>query len=102
MIYLKEADRLRFDILDENKKVGRLEFRSHGTVLYDIWIDEKNRNQGYGSAALKEALELLKKRGIAEVTVQATEDSINFYLKNGFEPTGERDGLTEYLFIHLE
>lgn len=106
MKYLKKIDdtnRLIFDILDENKnKIGNIEFRSHGTVLYNIDIDEKNRKVGYGSRALQEAFNIMKKRGVKEVSVQATGDSVNFYETNGFVSTGERDGPTEYLFIRLK
>jgi len=57
--------------------------------LENMFVEEKFRDKGVGSALVQETINELNKRGINRLRVGAIYDNtnaINFYKKNGFEP----------------
>lgn len=61
--------------------------------LWRLLIDQRHQGRGYGSAALRLAIEHVRSRPDARVLItsvgQGPHSPLDFYLKHGFRPTGE-------------
>lgn len=62
--------------------------RLRQVVVHDEW-----RSRGHGSLMLREAERLLAERGVTEATLWARGEAVEFYLRNGYRGTGERQTL---------
>jgi GNAT superfamily N-acetyltransferase len=57
--------------------------------LYDLWVDDEHRRQGYGTYLLSEAFKELHKRGISMIEAQTmltNSTALEFYKNLGFAP----------------
>ncbi len=73
---------------DEDKMVGvaRLHFNSkeEAQIRY-MAVEEGYRNRGIGSKMLEKLEEIAKEKGARYVMLNARENAVGFYLKNGYE-----------------
>lgn len=73
---------------DEDKMVGvaRLHFNSKEEVQTRYMaVEEGYRNRGIGSKMLEKLEEIAKEKGARYVMLNARENAVGFYLKNGYE-----------------
>ncbi|KAA0012315.1 MAG: GNAT family N-acetyltransferase [Thermoplasmata archaeon] len=47
-------------------------------------VDERYRNRGIGSEMLKELERVAREKGAKYIVLEARENAVNFYLKNGY------------------
>lgn len=95
---LNSADSEILIVSDENKKeIGQVRFDvgCDGSAEVNISIDAKERNKGYGNAALRLACQyVMEKFNIAKVVAYIKEKnqaSINAFKKAGFVNKGEQE-----------
>ena len=73
---------------DEDKIVGvaRLHFNSkeEAQIRY-MAVDENYRNRGIGSKMLENLEKIAKEKGARYIILNARENAVEFYLKNGYE-----------------
>ena len=65
--------------------VARLHFNSEeeAQIRY-MAVDERYRNRGIGSEMLKELERVAREKGAKYIVLEARENAVNFYLKNGY------------------
>ncbi len=65
--------------------VARLHFNSEeeAQIRY-MAVDERYRNKGIGSEMLKELERIAREKGAKYIVLEARENAVNFYLKNGY------------------
>ena len=65
--------------------VARLHFNSEeeAQIRY-MAVDERYRNRGMGSEMLKELERVAREKGAKYIVLEARENAVNFYLKNGY------------------
>jgi diamine N-acetyltransferase len=69
-----------------------LEDEARGFILVRLMIDRRFQGRGLGRAALEAIVELIRSRGLPTLrlsVVQANEQALEFYRRNGFAETGE-------------
>ena len=72
----------------ENKiiAVGRIQFNNEKTAqIRFMAVDENEQGSGAGTAVLNGLEAYAKENNISEIILNARENAINFYLKNGYE-----------------
>lgn len=67
----------------DNKVVGIIGYDI--TKLYSLFVSKEHHRKGIGSRLLEEAVHQIKKQGSKQVYTFATQFSIPFYQKHGFE-----------------
>jgi diamine N-acetyltransferase len=68
--------------------------------LWKLLIDERHQRRGYGHAALRQVVELVRNAGATELLTSYTTgegEPWPFYERFGFVPTGERDAAGEII-----
>lgn len=68
--------------------------------LWKLLIDERHQRRGYGSAALRQVIEIVRQAGARELLtsyVTGEGEPWPFYDRFGFVPTGERDAQGEVI-----
>jgi len=68
--------------------------------LWKLLVDERHQRRGYGRAALRLVVELIRNAGAAELLTSYTTgegEPWPFYERVGFVPTGERDEAGEII-----
>ncbi len=82
-----EDEAIHIMACDDDKIVGvaRLHFNSmeEAQIRY-MAVDEKYRGQGIGSMMLRRLEEIAKKKGAKYIILNARENAVNFYKKNGY------------------
>ncbi|MEM2942689.1 MAG: GNAT family N-acetyltransferase [Candidatus Bathyarchaeia archaeon] len=70
--------------------VGRAHFNSEeeAQIRY-MAVEAEYRGKGVGSSLIKELERRIREKGARYVVVNARENAVGFYLKNGYEVTGE-------------
>ncbi len=65
--------------------VARLHFNSEeeAQIRY-MAVDERYRNRGIGGEMLKELERIAREKGAKYIVLEARENAVNFYLKNGY------------------
>jgi len=59
------------------------------SMIYGLVVDSVERGKGFGAAAMRQALELLRKRGVEEVSLEVLPDNgpaVHIYSALGFRP----------------
>ena len=91
---------------DDRQVIGGVNgYTTLGTMFVrGLWVDERNRGQGYGKDLLKHAEELAKEKGcIAGQTACFSFQNLDFLRKQGYETLGDSDGypneVKEYYLI---
>jgi GNAT superfamily N-acetyltransferase len=82
-----QAEHNHFALYKDDRMVGYAHIQhwpEQRTALRIIVIDEKERNQGYGSYLLKTCEQILKKQGIKLLQTEAAPDVIEFYKHLGY------------------
>jgi predicted GNAT family N-acyltransferase len=87
-----EAESLHVLALDENENAiatGRLQFNKDGIgQIRSMAVADEFQDKGLGSEVLKFLEEEAKKRNIKSLVLDARDNAINFYLKNGYALEG--------------
>ncbi len=66
------------------------QFDSESVYLETLWVDQKLRNQGYGTKLINAAEQEAVKHGCVFSTLDTWDfQAEDFYLKNGYKPMGE-------------
>lgn len=66
------------------------QFDSESVYLETLWVDQKLRNQGYGTKLINAAEQEAVKHGCVFSTLDTWDfQAEDFYLKNGYKPVGE-------------
>jgi diamine N-acetyltransferase len=68
--------------------------------LWKLLIDERHQRRGYGRAALRQVVEIVRNAGATELLTSYTTgdgEPWPFYERFGFLPTGERDAAGEVI-----
>lgn len=91
---LNNKKTLLFNYIEDNVVVGVIELfieKEHpkNAGIYNLSVMKENRRKGIGEKLIKHTMQVAKNLGIESLFLQASDDSKNLFLKEGFEIDGE-------------
>jgi len=88
------------DIGFAHAKIDRDERPGWGYIL-EFYIVPRERRRGWGSRLFTHVTELLKLRGVRQVWLTSNERARDFWLKLGFQATGEKEHGQEVMVLAM-